>query len=175
MANSLILTVLIDEKAQIYFDNLREEHFPAERNYLKAHLSLFHNLPQEDLIYKTLEEIGEHRGAFDLQVKGIVSIGNGVAFKIESRQLQEIHASLQKHFDWCLIPQDRQKLWPHITIQNKVCVEQVKLLKAFLEQDFKPMTIQARGFVLWEYLNGPWALHKVFNFGIKKPAPGSRF
>jgi 2'-5' RNA ligase len=166
MANTLILIVLIDEKSQSYFDNLREKHFPTEINYLKAHLTLFHNLPQEHLIYKTLEEMCKGHAQFDLQVTGIVSIGNGVAFKIESQELQKIHATLQKDFDSCTIPQDRQKLWPHITVQNKVSVEQVKVLKALLEQDFKPMTIQAKGFVLWEYLHGPWTLHKILPFNI---------
>ena len=41
----LIVTLLVDDDAQQHFDALRSEHFPAERNYLRAHVTLFHALP----------------------------------------------------------------------------------------------------------------------------------
>jgi hypothetical protein len=46
-AQPLILTLQMDERSQERFDRLRELHFPPERNYLSAHLTLFHKLPGE--------------------------------------------------------------------------------------------------------------------------------
>src|SRR6476469_7699644 len=43
----LIVTLLLDDAAQQRFDALRTAHFPAERNHLAAHVTLFHALPGE--------------------------------------------------------------------------------------------------------------------------------
>ncbi len=164
MKNTLILTLLINENAAAYFTNLRKLHFPPEINYIDAHLTLFHNLPQEQLVYDTLETRCAQQQKFTLAVSSVLSIGNGVAFKIESKVLQEIHVSLQNSFKQFLIPQDKQKLWPHITIQNKVPPERAKALATTLDKEFEPLAITAEGFVLWEYLNGPWKMHKPYYF-----------
>jgi hypothetical protein len=39
-----ILTLWMEEQAQKYFNQMRKIYFPAQRNYLDAHLTLFHNL-----------------------------------------------------------------------------------------------------------------------------------
>ena len=52
----LILTLIIDGEAQNFFNILRQRYFPAERNYLDAHLTLFHNLPgNEPIIIKVIK------------------------------------------------------------------------------------------------------------------------
>ena len=43
----LVVTLLLDEVAQERFDALRRAHFPADRNHLQAHVTLFHALPGE--------------------------------------------------------------------------------------------------------------------------------
>jgi len=43
----LILTLKLDEESQAFFDKQRALYFPPERNFLKAHLTLFHQLPDE--------------------------------------------------------------------------------------------------------------------------------
>ncbi|WP_208644854.1 2'-5' RNA ligase family protein [Mucilaginibacter kameinonensis] len=44
---TLILTLRLDEESQAFFDEMRKRHFPQERNFLKAHLTLFHQLPSD--------------------------------------------------------------------------------------------------------------------------------
>lgn len=51
MSQPLVATLSIDSTAEEYFDNLRKQHFPKERNYLNAHLTLFNALPDEPWIY----------------------------------------------------------------------------------------------------------------------------
>ena len=43
----LILTLVLDAASQAFFDRLRRQHFPPERNVLDAHLTLFHALDGE--------------------------------------------------------------------------------------------------------------------------------
>ncbi len=43
----LILTLKMDDRSQERFDRLRELYFPPERNYLSAHLTMFHKLTGE--------------------------------------------------------------------------------------------------------------------------------
>ena len=41
----LILTAQIPETFLARFDRLRQIHFPPDRNFLRAHLTMFHRLP----------------------------------------------------------------------------------------------------------------------------------
>ena len=75
-----------------------------------------------------------------------------------------MHKRFQQQWQQVLTPQDRQKLWPHITVQNKVMAPEAKALLAELKMSFKPFSATATGLQLWEYLNGPWRLVEVFWF-----------
>ena len=161
----LILTLELALPAQQYFDGLRKAHFPAERNYLNAHLTLFHNLPQAELsIINDIEQASGSLAPLTLCVDAIVSTGNGTAYKITSQQLSQLHNKLQKQWQQWLIPQDKQKLWPHITVQNKVSAEEAKKLQKLLKERFEPFEIIATGLSLWEYRGGPWKFVKTFPF-----------
>ncbi len=156
----LIITLKIDEASQRYFSEIRKKHFPKHVNYLDAHLTLFHKLPSdEDIIDDTLRSLSK-RNAFEMGVAEIKNIGNGNALAIESAELQVIHIAIQKELDQFLISQDRQKLWPHITVQNKVTANKAQILFKELSFSFKPFNITATGFSTWLYLNGPWE-HKA--------------
>ncbi|MFD1757552.1 2'-5' RNA ligase family protein [Rufibacter sediminis] len=163
--NPLILTVTLDEEAEAFFTGLRDAHFPPERNFLKAHLTLFHHLPPQ---YPTLvEELAArcHRQkSMTLEVAGLMNIGKGVAYRLVSEELQQLHQSLQQQWQPLLTPQDKQKLRPHITVQNKVMPAQAKELESTLRETFVPFTITGTGLTLWEYLGGPWKLYQQFSF-----------
>ncbi|QQL51422.1 2'-5' RNA ligase family protein [Mucilaginibacter ginkgonis] len=159
------MTLTISDEAQAYFNTLRKQHFPPERNFLGAHLTLFHQLPaDEPSIVGQLKELALMTQPFAMLVEAPVSIGNGVAFKIKSGQLAAIHARLQQSWQQWLIPQDRHKLHPHITIQNKVTADVVKTLLTQIDAGFAPFEITATGFALWEYLGGPWRFVQGFEF-----------
>ncbi|WP_207430194.1 2'-5' RNA ligase family protein [Sabulibacter ruber] len=163
--NPLILTLSLENEASEYFTALRNQYFPPHRNYLKAHLTLFHKLPpQEERIEADLLELSQKQQQLPLHVSGLISLGRGVAFKIESPELQQIHRVLQLQWEPFLSPQDKQKLRPHITIQNKVDPEIARELKEKLEQGFTSFTIAGTGFSLWEYAGAPWKFIREFPF-----------
>jgi hypothetical protein len=163
-APPLILTLGINDEAQQYFDDLRRLYFPAERNFLKAHLTLFHLLPDEASIYDDLYQIAEKQPIFSLQGERVVSIGKGTAIKIKSQELMSLHRALQDYWSGFLSAQDKQKLWAHVTIQNKVSPETAVELQTLLNIGFKPFRFRASGFRLWRYLGGPWEELAFFKF-----------
>ncbi|KAA3438879.1 2'-5' RNA ligase family protein [Rufibacter hautae] len=163
--NPLILTLTLDPEAAEFFTRLRSQHFPPERNYLQAHLTLFHHLPPtEKSIKDVLARVSEEQAIINLQVTDLMSLGRGVAYRINSGELQTMHRFLQEQWASFLIPQDKQKLRPHITIQNKVKPEEAKALEQNLRQTFQPFQIRGIGFTLWEYQGGPWQLLQQFPF-----------
>ena len=166
MSKTLILTLIINKEADEYFTALRNLHFPQHLNYLRAHLTLFHNLPEDKEVYESVKAFCGNQQGFTMEVSEVRSIGNGVAFKIQSDTLMAIHAKLQGRFKPLLIPQDQQRLWPHITIQNKVSAALANSLTTQLKEDFVPFTIEAEGIAVWEYLSGPWSL--LHNYPFQK-------
>ncbi len=160
----LILTLTIEKETSLFFNGLRQKHFPPSRNFIDAHLTLFHALPNEVAIINAVEDMCKLQKSFMLQVEKPVSLGNGVAFKIESDELMHLHKTLQNKWLNFLSLQDRQKLWPHITVQNKVPVQEARELLNDLRKGFTPVATLATGLQLWEYLNGPWKLVEDFYF-----------
>lgn len=161
----LILTLTLNEEASDFFTQQRTTYFPPERNYLQAHLTLFHHLPHvENDIIDALTEISKHQNDMDLQVTDLMSLGYGVAYKIKSQELLDLHQYLQTQWEPFLKAQDKQKLRPHITIQNKVTPEVARETEKELKETFSPFQIKGTGFSLWEYLGGPWKLYHQFPF-----------
>lgn len=159
----LILTLRLDDISQALFDKQRQANFPAERNFLSAHLTLFHQLPAGELaIEDAVEKVCDCYKPVLLEVTGVKNVGNGVAYTISSLTLQEIHRHLQQEWKNRLIPQDQHKLWPHITIQNKVSPERAASLIQELADSFKPFAITGLGFNLYEYQGGPWKFIDYF-------------
>ncbi|WP_207531642.1 2'-5' RNA ligase family protein [Desertivirga arenae] len=162
MSVPLILTLILEEEPSAYFTSLRDEYFPVEKNFLKAHLTLFHHLPDIKIIDEDLSNYTLEQNTFMLETSGLMFLGMGFAVKMQSAELENLHASLQKKWWMYLTNQDRQKLRPHITIQNKVSPEQARVcMNEFLDR-FEDRKVPSTGLALWEYLGGPWKLKKEY-------------
>jgi hypothetical protein len=161
----LIVTLALDERSFSFFEALRKAHFSPERNFLVAHLTLFHHLPAEEpSIMDTLKRTAAQLSIMPLAVTGTVFMGNGVAYKLESSALLRMHATLQGAFkDW-LTPQDRQSLRPHVTVQNKVPAAEARVLYEELTGTFTPFTAYGTGLGVWIYRGGPWEALATYPF-----------
>lgn len=115
----LVITLRLDEEAQDYFNALRKRYFPVHLNFLSAHLTLFHQLPNTAWIIKQWSSAGK-KSTFELTVTEPYHTGFGVAFRLHAAELIKRHTCWQKASQMHLTAQDRQKLHPHVTIQNKV-------------------------------------------------------
>lgn len=160
----LIVTLQLRQEEQQFFNELRKTHFPAHANYLEAHLTLFHHLPSEGpFIREQLIAFAKHP-PITLLVSEVRNIGNGVAYSIESKELQQLHLKMQHTFMPWLNSKDQQPLWPHITVQNKATAFKAQQLFELLRKDFTPFEIKAVGINTWLYLKGPWKAADVFPF-----------
>ena len=159
----VVITLQLEEAAAAFFTEQRKAYFPAHINYLEAHLTLFHALPAEVIIKTTLQNVCT-RKAFDVQVNGIKNIGRGVAYSVSSAELISLHRSLQKEWEAFLTGKDKQPLWPHITVQNKVTAFKALKLYQQLSAGFKTFSVKATGINTWYYLGGPWKQIEFFPF-----------
>jgi 2'-5' RNA ligase len=163
----LILTLAMDPQSFALFDGLRRRHFPPERNFIPAHLTLFHHLPgdREDAILRELEVLCGRQPPVALAVTGLRSLGRGVAYTLDAPDLEKLRGRLASMWRAWLTPQDRQGFRPHVTVQNKVTPAEAQDLLRALQATFAPFAVQGEGLHLWRYLGGPWRLARTFRFG----------
>jgi 2'-5' RNA ligase len=163
----LIVTAALDEGGFAWFDDLRRAHFPAHRNVVPAHLTLFHALPgeEEPRIAEVVKDACARRGPMRLEVRGPWFIGRGVAYRIAAPELEALRAELAQAFAPWLTPQDRAAFRPHITIQNKADPVEARALCERLQLEFESFDITAEGLLIWRYLGGPWAAVGQVGFG----------
>lgn len=163
----LILTLLMDHASQERFDGLRRAHFPPERNYLSAHLTLFHHLPGDRAgeIASTIQETCREQEPMVLRATGILFLGRGVAYRLESPALLGLRRRLAEEWEPWLTSQDRQGFRPHVTVQNKVSPETASSLRDGLQAGFAPFEVGGEGLALWRYMGGPWEAAGEYRFG----------
>jgi len=162
----LIVTALLGRQDQAWFNALRREHYPPERNVLDAHLTLFHQLPPsvaDELKHRLSVETRGVR-APRAKVTGLMSLGGGVAYRIEAPELVAIREGLVDAFAGLLTPQDAGRWRPHVTIQNKVRPVLAKTVLAALSRDFVPREVEIAGLASWHYRGGPWEMHSRHMF-----------
>ena len=166
MSAPLVLTLAVDEQAQMDFDQQRRRYFPARLNRIPAHISLFHALPGEETpaIRTLLAELAAATTPFPVNVLDVQKLGRGVAYVLSAEPLTSLHARLRQAWLPWLTAQDRQGFRPHVVIQNKVDPAEARVLYEKLAAGFRPYSVQATGLLLWRYHGGPWSLEEQFLF-----------
>ena len=160
------MTALLGRQDQAWFNALRREHYPPERNVIDAHLTLFHQLPPsaaDELKHRLSRETRGVR-APRAKVTGLMSLGGGVAYRIEAPELAHIREGLLEAFAGLLTPQDAGRWRPHVTIQNKVRPVLAKAVLAALSRDFAAREMEIAGLASWWYRGGPWEAHSRHMF-----------
>jgi 2'-5' RNA ligase len=160
----LILALTLDDASFAYFNALRKAHFPPAINYLDAHLTLFHHLPDVPAVTDLLRTVAGAQPPVLLEVTGLMKLGRGVAFRLACDPLVQLQAYLKWQWREWLTPQDQQGFRPHITVQNKVNPATANALYEELSAAFEPFTATGTGLSLWEYHNGPWRKREDFGF-----------
>lgn len=159
-----ILTLRLDERSHAELTELRTRHFPPERNYLSAHVTLFHALPLGPAVETAVGELAGETEPFSLSFPRALFLGAGTAIAIEGAPLLALRARLAKRFDGLLTRQDQSGFRPHVTIQNKVPAREAKAFFADFSGRWRPRTGCAEGLDLWIYEGGPWRFHRTYGF-----------
>jgi hypothetical protein len=161
----LIVTAELGAADFRWLNALRQEHFPAERNHLPAHLTIFHALPpsaQSEARHR-LAELS--RGPPPrVVITGLMDLGGGVAYRVASDDLDRIRDELAAAFHGLLSAQDSAGWRPHVTIQNKVAPKVARELLQRLESGFRERPLEIAGLGLHAYLGGPWEKLATYAF-----------
>ena len=165
MAGALIVTAEIAPRDLAWLDQLRRAHYPAERNRLPAHLTIFHALPpsSEAEVRSTLSHIASEPPP-KATIDGLMNLGSGVAFRVVSVGLDRIRSELAESFHGLLSAQDAGGWRPHVTVQNKVLAREARALFEQLQRTFHPRPLAISGLGLHRYLDGPWEELAVYSF-----------
>ncbi|WP_310498685.1 2'-5' RNA ligase family protein [Sandarakinorhabdus sp.] len=154
----LIVTALAQASVQGRLEALRQTHFPAERNQVPAHVTLFHALPgsMADDVLRRLKAVCGPLPPPRAEMPHLRFMGRGVAMAVHSPELSAIRDELAHGWHGLLTLQDAQGWRPHVTIQNKVTGAQARATFERLSATFQPITTQFCALALWRYCGGPW-------------------
>lgn len=154
----VIVTAQMAPGDQAWADRERQRLFPAERNQLGAHITLFRHLPPSclDELRRAVGRITGQR-APEARIDRLIGFGHGVAYHVHSPGLLAMREALADHFAGLLTPQDLAQPQLHITVQNKVAPEQARATLASLQAVFTPRRITIGSIALWHYRGGPWS------------------
>ena len=157
-----VVTLGLDHGLQDRLERDRQRFFPAHRNVVPAHISLFHQLPAtaEDAVLATLSSVCADIAPFSVEVTGIMGLGRGTAYRVAASGA--LHARLAAAWRPMLTRQDSQPWRPHVTLQNKVEPAEALALQAHLSAMFTPFCGRAEAVRLWRYVAGPWEPAGVF-------------
>ena len=162
----LILTAELPKDLHRWATRLRTEHFPPERNYLEAHVTLFHALPPqyEEEACDYLKQLVSEFAPIEARLEGIMSLGGGTALKLSSIDMLTLRDQIADRFHGLLAQQDQHRPRLHVTIQNKVAAKEAKALQQVLEFTVEPCDFRFAGLALHRYRGGPWDFVRRFAF-----------
>jgi len=165
MAGALIVTAELGAEDFAWLDRLRRAHFPAERNVLAAHLTMFHTLPPSvEAEARTRLKAASAARKPKASLEGLMNLGGGVAYRVVSTDLDRIREELASDFYGLLSAQDAGGWRPHVTIQNKVPAKPARALQEKLEAGFRLRPLEISGLGLHRYLGGPWETLEICRF-----------
>lgn len=162
----LILTFRLDSGSQALLDEWRASYFPPSRNYLKAHLTIYHQLPGQKLvsIQEALQRVVANEKPTDLHFDGLKHHQGFVGITLSAPGVVGIKERLDLEFKDVLRAQDRQGYRPHITVTNLGSPGDAKRCYDQLSKMFIPWTGCAVGLDLYHYHGGPWEHAATFLF-----------
>lgn len=154
----IILTASMGAADQSWANALRRAHFPPERNFLDAHITLFHQLPghYEGELIARVKALAAEFAAPQASLSEVMNLGGGVAYRVHSPGLLAIRERLAEDLHGLLTVQDQGRPRLHITVQNKVEPSVAKALLARLTAEFVARPLAITGLALHRYLGGPW-------------------
>lgn len=162
----MILTAELPPDLAAWATRLRRQHFPAERNFLDAHVTLFHSLPPgiEAEIHDCCAALAREHGPVPARPEGVMKLGRGTALKLSSPAMLDLRAWLADRFHGLLMPNDLHEPRLHVTVQNKASIEAAKALQAELAPQIRPRDFAFIGLALHAYRDGPWEFLKRWPF-----------
>jgi hypothetical protein len=93
-ARTLIVTAELDPVSFAWLDGLRRRHFPVDRNFLSAHLTMFHRVIPGDAEHIAQQQLPQ--GPLLARFTGVRFLGRGVAVEVASAPLIELRGAMKR-------------------------------------------------------------------------------
>ena len=153
-------------------NGLRTEHFPPERNFLKAHVTLFHSFAPSlrEELPRYLSRMAAEFAPPAADLKGLMDLGSGTALAIRSPAMLAVRQLIADHFWDMLTKQDQGGKKLHITVQNKVSRAAALALQAELADRIQPRSFAFTGLGLHIYRRPHWEPVNTWKFRGKHSA-----
>ena len=147
MSGALIVTAELPRDIQAWAERLRRAHYPAERNRVAAHVTLFRALPPscEADLRGALAAAARDHAPLSAKLEGAISLGTGTALAIDSPAMLALRADLAERFHGLLTPPDLPHPRLHVTVQNKVSEREARALQAELARTLEPRDFRFAG------------------------------
>jgi len=161
-----IVTGELPDDILAWADALRRAHFPPERNWLKAHVTLFHSFAPslKEELPRFLSKIAGEFAPPLAEVTGLMDLGGGTAIALRSPGLLAVRQRIAEHFWDMLTKQDQGGKKLHITIQNKVSRQDALALQKSLEPVLPHPRFAFTGLALHVYRNPHWEAVQTWKF-----------
>jgi 2'-5' RNA ligase len=161
----LIVTATFGDGDNGWLQELRRTHYPADRNRVPAHLTLFRQLPPS-AESEVARRLAAHAAAPPprAEIAGIIDLGEGTALRVASEPLEDMRHDLAMALGGLLTAQDQGPWAPHVTIQNKVEPREARRLQQQLRATLEHRPLAIRALALWRYRNGPWEPVRTWSF-----------
>ena len=162
----LIVTAVLPPDLHRWATRLRTAHFPPDRNFLEAHVTLFHALPPqyEQEVRDALAVEARECAPVAARLEGVLSLGGGTALAIGSPAMIELRDRMAERFHGLLTGQDQHRPRLHVTVQNKVTASEAKALQAELGAAIEPRDFAFSALALHRYRGGPWEAVRSYPF-----------
>jgi 2'-5' RNA ligase superfamily len=169
-ASPIIITAQMGKGDQAWADALRTANYPPESNQVRAHITLFRHLPPAYLpeIKARLAAMARECAPPPAVISGVMSLGRGVAFRVDCPDLMAIRDALAEGFTGLLTPQDQARPLLHVTVQNKVEPAVAKALYAELIASFQTRPLALTGLSAYYYRDGPWEVIQSWAFSGRR-------
>lgn len=127
----LLVVAVLPPPVFVWADAIRRAHYPPTRNRLGAHVTLFHGLPPsaQDEVQRLLAATAASHAPPEARFRGIMDLGQGTAFAIDSPAVEALHAQLADRLTGVIQQKDDRPLRLHVTVQNKVSREVARALQ----------------------------------------------
>lgn len=161
-----VLTLEMDGDSFGRLNELRRRYYPPERNFVPAHVTLFHSLPGARArdIKALLRGVATGRRPIEVEASEAKTLESGVAVFLRSPQLSALREELAAEWWPWLSDQDKAGFRPHVTIQSGVGAAEARNTQRAVAATIRLPRMRGVGLHLWRYRGGPWDDVQLFRF-----------
>jgi hypothetical protein len=167
----LIVLALFPPPLQARLEALRRAHYPAERNRVPAHCTLFHAVPgmvADELVHE-LAALAARHAPPRARMERVIDLDGGTALAVDSPDLTALRDRISDRFHGMLTGGDAVRARFHVTVQNKVLPREARALQVELAGQWRSLETPIAALAAHRVIDGLW--HSVTTVAFRGRVP----